>query len=69
MDVGLKIDIDFYRWIVMKKLILYYVYLFSIVRLDFLIIFLNDYLDDVEKFCNEFFEMFGFVSLIFVFIR
>lgn len=53
----------------MKKLILYYVYLFSIVRLDFLIIFLNDYLDDVEKFCNEFFEMFGFVSLIFVFIR
>lgn len=69
MDVGLKTDIDSHRRTVMKKLIPYYVHLFSIVRLDFLITPLNDHLDDVEKLCNEFPEMSGFVSSIFAFTR
>lgn len=69
VDVGLKTDLDSHRQTVMKKLIPYYVHLFSIVRLDFLITPLNDHLDDIEKLCNEFPEMSGFVSSIFAFTR
>lgn len=69
VDIGLKTDLDSHRRTVKKILIPYYVHLFSIVRLDFLISPLSDHLDDIEKLCDEFPEMSGFVSSIFSFTK
>lgn len=50
---------------VKKKLILYYVYLYSVLRIEYLIYFLINYMDDIEYFCNEFLEMICLVSFMF----
>lgn len=52
----------------MKRLIFYYVFLFSVLKVDFIILLLINYMNDIEKFCNVFLEMVGLVSLMFVYI-
>lgn len=52
-----------------KKLIFYYVYLFNIVRIEFFIFFMIEYMDDIESFCMEFLEMYGLFYLMCIYIK
>lgn len=52
-----------------KILILYYVYLYSILKIDYYVYLIICYMEDIEKFCKEFLEIVGFVCEMFLYIR
>lgn len=68
-DIELKAEIDSQKTMVMKRLIPYYVFLFSVSKVDFTILPLINYMNDIEKLCNAFPEMAGLVSSMFAYTR
>lgn len=68
-DIELKAEIDSQKTMVMKRLIPYYVFLFSVSKIDFTILPLINYMNDIEKLCNAFPEMAGLVSSMFAYTR
>lgn len=62
-------EIDSQKTRVMKKLIPYYVLLFSVSRIEFTIWPLINYMNDIEDLCNAFPEMVGLVSEMFAYTR
>lgn len=68
-DIDLKAEIDSQKTMVMKRLIPYYVFLFSVSKIDFTILPLINYMNDIEKLCNEFPEMAGLVGSMSAYTR
>lgn len=54
--------------LVMKKLIPYYVFLFSVSRIDFILPLIND-MNDIEELCKSFPKMAGLVGSMFAYTR
>lgn len=62
----MKAEVDAQKQMLKKKLIPYYVHLYSIARIDFCITPLTEHIDDIENLCKEFPEMYGlFYSMCF----
>lgn len=68
-DIELKAEIDSQKTMVMKKLIPFYVLLFSVSRIEFTVLPLINYMNDIENLCNAFPEMAGLVSSMFAYTR
>ena len=67
-DSNSKAEIDADQRTVKRELILYYIHLFFVSRLDFKVVPLIDYMDDIENLCNEFPEMAGIVGHMFQYL-
>lgn len=68
-DNGLKAEVDAQTIMVKKKLIPYYVHLYSVSRIEYSIFPLINHMDDIEHLCNEFPEMTCLVSSMFQYTR
>lgn len=68
-DNGLKAEVDAQTIMVKKKLIPYYVHLYSVSRIEYSIYPLINHMDDIEHLCNEFPEMTRLVSSMFQYTR
>lgn len=68
-DSNSKADIDADQRTVKRELIPYYIHLFFVSRLDFTVVPLIDYMDDIENLCNEFPEMAGIVGHMFQYLE
>lgn len=65
-DASLKSEVDAQKQMLEKKLIPFYVHLYSIARINFCIAPLTEHMDDIENLCKEFPEMYGlFYSMCF----
>lgn len=68
-DSALKAEIDDQIKTLKKKLIPYYVHLYSISRIDYYVYPIIHYMEDIEKLCKEFPEIAGIVCEMFLYTR
>lgn len=58
-DASLKAEVEAQKKMVKKKLIPYYVHLYSVARIEFYLTPMTEHIGDIENLCEEFPEMYG----------